>query len=229
MSDLKIALIHATTLAMSPVHSAFQRLWPQAQLMNLLDDSLSPALADAGCITASLIDRFGQLAAYAKGAGASGILFTCSAFGPAIEAASARVGIPALKPNEAMFAQALQCCVALGRAGRIGMVSTFAASVPSMREELLYMAQASGLSIELHVDCPGGALAALAAGHAEVHDAAVSASAARLADMDVILLGQFSTAHMRERVHAQTGRPVFSSPDSAVQQLKQLVEALPLA
>ncbi|MCC2676723.1 MAG: Asp/Glu/Hydantoin racemase, partial [Ramlibacter sp.] len=47
----RIALVHATPLAVEPIRSAFQRLWPQARLMNLLDDSLSADRAEAGELT----------------------------------------------------------------------------------------------------------------------------------------------------------------------------------
>ena len=63
--------------------------------------------------------RFEALAAYAEGTGAQAILFTCSAFGPCIEAVAARrPHMPVLKPNEAMVAEAV------ARGGRIGLVAS---------------------------------------------------------------------------------------------------------
>src|SRR5215208_301024 len=123
----RIALIHATPLAMEPIQAAFQRHWPQVRHMNLLDDSLSHDRAHAGCLTEELVR-------YAQRAGAGGILFTCSAFGPAIEAAARATGLPTLKPNEAMFEQALAGHVA-GRTLRLGLLATFQASIASMAEE----------------------------------------------------------------------------------------------
>jgi hypothetical protein len=37
----RIALIHAVTVAITPVQSAFRQLWPEAECANILDDSLS--------------------------------------------------------------------------------------------------------------------------------------------------------------------------------------------
>ena len=75
--------------------------------MNLLDDSLSADLARDGALTPRMTERFLALARYAAGTGAAGILFTCSAFGPCIEAVARDLApMPVLKPNEAMVEEA---------------------------------------------------------------------------------------------------------------------------
>src|SRR5689334_22791129 len=99
----RISLIHATPLAIEPVRASFTRLWPQARVTNLLEDSLSDDLSASGQLTAGLEARFVALGRYAVLTGAEAILFTCSAFGAAIDASKKATGIPTLKPNEAMF------------------------------------------------------------------------------------------------------------------------------
>ena len=131
MTAPRIALIHATGLSVDPIDQAFKRLWPQPQRMHLLDDSLSADRARDGRLTDAMVRRFETLALYARDCGCHGVLFTCSAFGPAIEAAGRACGLPTLKPNEAMFADAIQA------GGRVALVATFAPSVESMREEFL--------------------------------------------------------------------------------------------
>jgi hypothetical protein len=99
----RIALIHAVTVAMEPVHEAFRRLWPEAECCNILDDSLSLDRECDGVLTAAMRRRIGDLADYATAIRANGILFTCSAFGEAVEAAAGRLPIPVLKPTFARF------------------------------------------------------------------------------------------------------------------------------
>ncbi len=57
------------------------------------------------------------------------MLFTCSAFGPAIAQAASLIDIPVLKPNEAMFEAALQ------RGDNIAMIATFKPALSTMEAE----------------------------------------------------------------------------------------------
>lgn len=215
----RIALIHATALAMAPIESAFQRHWPQARRMNLLDDSLSVDLAAQGELTPAMVQRFVDLAGYAKRTGCDGILFTCSAFGPAIEAAGAAVGLPTLKPNEAMFEMALAGRQVSGT--RMGLIATFEASIPSMSAELLEMARQRGLSIDLRTRFVPGAMQDLAQGDVLQHHQKIAVAACSLPPCDVILLAQFSMAAAQPSVQAELSSPVLSSPECAVLALKK--------
>lgn len=220
----RIALIHATALAMAPIHDAFAQLWPQARRMSLLDDSLSIDLARDGRLTGAMAQRFIDLALYARGAGCGGILFTCSAFGPAIEAAGLASGIPTLKPNEAMFAQALgiaRTVAVEGRPARLGLVATFAASIPSMSEELRAMAVGEGAAVELDSVFVAGAMDDLAQGRAGDHHRKVAQAARQLGGCDALMLAQFSMAGALPAVAAEVPCPVLSSPDCAVLALKE--------
>src|SRR3984893_15226688 len=134
----RIALIHPVPVAVEPVQDAFRQLWPEAECANILDDSLSLDREREGVLTEAMKRRVRALAEYGAATGAAGVLFTCSAFGEAIEAAAAQLQIPVLKPNEAMFEAAL----AVGR--RIGMLATFAPSVGSMEDEFREIAGTSG-------------------------------------------------------------------------------------
>ena len=74
----RIALIHALKHSIAPIEAAFATAWPEARLMNLLDDSLSADLARDGALTDAMTQRFLALGDYAAATGADGILFTLS-------------------------------------------------------------------------------------------------------------------------------------------------------
>jgi hypothetical protein len=209
---MRIALIHALRHSVAPIEASFARLWPEARPVNLLDDSLSADLARAGALDAAMTQRFLTLARYAAGCGAAGILFTCSAFGPCIAACkTALAPLPVLTPNEAM----IEAAVAAAGGGTIGLLASFAPTLASMPAEFG--------SAALRPCLAPGALAALDAGDAAAHDALAAAAARDLADCAVIALAQFSLARAAEAVAAASGRPVLTTPDSAVLKLRRLL------
>lgn len=208
---MRIALIHALRHSPPPVEQAFARLWPEAALMNLLDDSLSADLARDGALNQAMTARFLTLSRYAVDAGADGILFTCSAFGPCIEACRAALRpLPVLKPNEAMVEEA----VALG--GRIGLLASFAPTLRSMPAEFPPGTDLRPLWVE-------GALPALDAGDVAAHDRLAVEAACRLTDCDTIVLAQFSLASAAPAIAAATGKTVLTTPDSAVRKIRHLL------
>jgi Asp/Glu/hydantoin racemase len=215
----RIALVHATPLAMAPIEAAFRAGWPEAQTMNILDDTLSADRARQAALDAATFTRFERLARYAVDYGARAVLFTCSAFGPAIEAAARSVKVPVLKPNEAMFDAAL----AIG--DRIGLVATFAPSVASMVAEFEQAAAAAGRRATIRTALAEGAMESLRDGDARGHDARVAEAAATLTGVDAIMLAQFSMARALDAARARVDVPVLTSPESAVAKLRARVEA----
>ena len=101
----KIYLIHAADVAIPPIVASFRANWPQARVVNLLEDALMSDLAEDGRLTDAMIERFVHIGHYCVKASADAILFTCSAFGPAVEECRRQVLIPVLKPNEALYEQ----------------------------------------------------------------------------------------------------------------------------
>lgn len=222
----RIALIHALTESVLPAHQAFRALWPEAYCFDLLDTSLSGDLAAGERLEDGIADRIRKLAEYAAASqGEAGetqaLLFTCSAFGPAIDAVKDHVSIPVLRPNEAAFEQAL----ALGN--RIGLAVTFGPSFSSLRDELLSMASQRGQRIEVAPVLVEGALAALKAGNGEEHDRLAAEACRRLPPVDTLVLGQFSLARAADAVRDCIAAPVLTTPSSAVTALKSLTTPSP--
>ena len=213
---MRIALIHALRHSPPPIEAAFKAAWPEATLMNLLDDSLSADLAKTGQLDDVMTGRFLNLSRYAVATGADAILFTCSAFGPCIDAVAAEQGArPVLKPNEAMIEDAVAQLG--GKGGKIGLLATFAPTLTTMPAEF-----PAGVTVK--TKCAEGALAAMDRGDYAEHDRLAAEAAKDLMDCDVIALAQFSLARAADAVAAATGKPVLTTPGSAVRKLRRLLE-----
>jgi Asp/Glu/Hydantoin racemase len=222
----RIALIHALSHSVAPINSAMVLRWPQATRVNLLDDSLAADLAEAEAkaagsgLDAKMHGRFASLTQYAVDGGADAVLFTCSAFGPCIEAAARAQTRPVLKPNEAMIEQAT---LLVGESGPLkgqllGLVSSFAPTLVSMPPEF-------PTDINLTTELASGAMHALNAGNVDLHDQLVLDAAKRLLlrGAKVIALAQYSMAHCRPAIEQAFGVPVLTTTDSAIDKLKRLL------
>ncbi|QIG97673.2 aspartate/glutamate racemase family protein [Bradyrhizobium sp. 6(2017)] len=207
---MRIALIHIQMISAAPMLAAFERHWPEAEVFNVLDEDLFLS-RERGHDHVS--ERFLSVASYAVRAPANGILFTCSAFGRAIEATQRMLApVPVLKPNEAM----IEAAVARGR--RIGLLATFAPTLDTMPEEF----PRGTLAAKVFVP---GAFKALNEGDTGRHDRLIAEAAQRdLGGCDVIALAQSSMASSASAVAAATGKPVLTSPDTAVKKLRRLLE-----
>jgi Asp/Glu/hydantoin racemase len=214
----RIFLIHATPLAIAAINDSFRKLWPEAGLANLLDDSLSPDLQRAGKIDRSLTDRFLKLATYARDAGADGIIFTCSAFGPAINACKEVLPIPVLRPNEAMVGDAL------AHGDRLALMATFEPALAPITDEIHLYASSLGRRVAVDRVYVPGALEAAQKGDEARHDDLIARAAGGVQDADVICFAQFSMSQTAaDMCAAISGRPVLTTPDSAVRRMRQLL------
>ena len=211
----KIALIHATIVSMDPTEKAFAALWPEAETFHLLDSSLSTDRATAGELTEELSNRIIGLAGYAAARDVDGILYCCSAFGPAIEAAADVVSVSILKPNEAMFDSALNI------GGHIVMLVTFKDSIASMEQEFADMKSRRGSDATLRSVLVEGARDAIDRGDAETHNRLIAEAAASIGACSTILLAHFSMDRARSAVSATVDIPVLSPPSESVTHLSK--------
>lgn len=218
----RIVLLHATPVAIEPVNVAMASLWPEAEAVNLLDDGLTIDRAKEGPeLSEELIERFVDFGRYAQRIGADGILITCSAFGPAIDRMVEELPLPILRPNEAMFREA----IAAG--GRIGMLATFAPAVATMEEEFRQFAAEAGAPATLDTVVVPDAIDRLRQGDADAHNRLVAEAAPRFAGHDAVMLAHFSTSRAAECVRGEVDVPVLAAPEAAVLRMRTLVSGVP--
>lgn len=214
----RIALVHATRLAIDPVEAAAQEHWPQAETISILEESLSVDRLKSKELSPDLHRRIIELTRYAEAAEADGVLFTCSAFGAAIEQANGETSTPVMKPNEAMFEAAFRY------GNRVTMLYTFPPAAAGMEEEFREAAQAKGSDAKITSVFCDGAMDAKRAGDIVKHNKLLADTARGVSDADVILLGQFSMASAAPEIRECTDIPVLTSPESAIQEIRRRVE-----
>jgi hypothetical protein len=205
----RIALIHATPLAIDPIKQAFAKMLPNAELVNILDDSLAKDRAKNIEFTNDIRGRIHDLALYASNLVKADIVqFTCSAFGECIDEANAMFDVPVLTPNEAMFEEAR----AIG--GKAALLATFQPSLKTMCDEY-------GQPLtSFHVP---GAFEALGQGDGARHDALIADFAPLLPPFNVVMLAQFSMVSAAVPLSNRLSIPVLTSPDAAVRKIKKLL------
>ncbi len=209
----RVVLLHGTPVAVDPIQRAFATRWPEAETVDLLDSSLSVDRAKDHELTPRMFERFVELGGYAQRLGAEAILVTC----PAIERMAKELPMPVLKPNEAMFREAI------GRGRRIGMLATFAPSVLTMTEEFEQFVAEAGAQASLETIVVAGAMDALRKGDADRHNALIAARAPELAHCDAIMLAHFSTSRALAAVGAAVKTPVLTAPDAAVDRIRAAI------
>jgi len=216
----RIALIHATRVAMPPVEAAFAAGWPAAETISILEEGLSSDLASGRAQRSELDARINALADYAMGLAPDAILFTCSSFGTGIEQAASRLPLPVLKPNEAMFDAALSV------GGRITMLYSFPPAAESMEREFRAAAAQAGSDARITSVLVPGALDAIKAGDTDRHNQMVADVAREVSETDAIMLAHFSMTPAVGMVRQTTTIPVLTSPETAIAKLQAIIERI---
>lgn len=217
---------------------AFSQHWPEAELLHLLDDSLARDVSRTG-VDVAIVQRLVALARYARDdAKCSALLFTCSAFGVAIEEVQRQMRtalFPVLKPNQAMMEEAAKRGQPTKekQAKPIAVLSIFEPTLPSITRELMDL---GGKDLHLIPRFVPGALEALQNGEeaqciqliAEAAETVVESAQQQGQELACLAFAMFSMARARQetvdRLQKRGGSPppVLTSPDSAVRHLRAL-------
>jgi Asp/Glu/hydantoin racemase len=213
----RIFLVHPYFPTMAPIDAAFRKGWPQAEIINLLDESLYADVPADGSLAQSLFDRVATLLHHCHNSGAHGIVFTGTTFGPAVEAARPTMKTPVLRAEEAMTEEAVK------RGERILLVCTAKRAMPIVQASLEAAAARSGRACRISGLWVEGAKDAIIDGGMEVHDRLIAKAIAAAGDFDVIVLGQISMVPARVYLAPALARRVIASPDAAVARMRALV------
>jgi Asp/Glu/Hydantoin racemase len=213
----RVFLVHPTPLAVSPVDEAFKRLWPQAQVLNLLDESLYADVGANGELTPALYTRVANLFRHCEASGADGIVFSGSTFGPAVEEGRKGIKVPVLRIEEAMMEEAV------ARGGSILVVSTQKRAMPVVRSTLDVAAKRVGKTSAIKELWVAGARDALNAGDSNKHDRLIAEQSAAAGDFDTVVLSMISMAPARAKMPPALAKKTLTSGEATVTRMRKLL------
>jgi hypothetical protein len=215
----RIFLVHPTPLSMPPIDTAFKTLWPEAQVVNLLDESLYADVGTNGELTPALYARLANLLRHCEASGADGIVFSGSTFGPAVEEARKGMKVPVLRIEEGMMDEAV------ARGGSILLLSTQKRALPVVRATLDQSAKRDGKSPEIKELWVAGARDALVAGDNDKHDRLIAEQATAAVDFGTVVLAMISMAPARAKMPPAIAKKTLTSGEAAVARMRKLLGA----
>ncbi len=214
----KLAIIHTSPATVEPLKVLAAELLPGCPVVNFIDDSILPQLAQNGGDLRAVQGRLKQYACFAQEVGATAILEACSSVGEVVEAMQQQVSIPVVRIDEAMAETAVR------RGRRIGVAATLATTLNPTTRLLQAKAQALGKPIEIKPMLIEGAFDRLMAGDKEGHVALLIQALNELTqETDIGVLAQATMARVLPKLSAAQDQ-ILTSPRLGMERVRAVLE-----
>ena len=213
---MRVVVIHALAESIPPVRTAFSEIFPETEVINLLDEGL---LIDFdNTLTPKLLRRMGRLVEYSSDYDADAIALACSVYAPAVDTLKQMVDIPLVSSYGPVMADA----VASGP--KIGIIASVPATIRDAEHYLRLAAAEHGAEVEPHPRLAEDLIPVLRQHGQAAFEKRLSEEVNALAEqVDAVLLGQFSFSTALDYVSSRCSVPVLSAPHSSARRLKGLL------
>jgi Asp/Glu/hydantoin racemase len=218
MGDKKlITIVHTSLVSHQHLNDLFKEIIPEAEIHNIVDDSLLSEISGHGSMTPGIVNRMCKYFDAAASIGSDLIFNQCSSAGEAAAIAAKTVSVPVLRVDEAMAEQAVE----LGT--KIGVVATVSSTVAPSCNLVRSKADAVGKTVEVVPYLVDGAMHVLMKEGREKHNALVKQTVVECAkNCDVVVLAQGSMVVLLPELGDMT-KPVLSSPELGVRKARKLL------
>ena len=219
MSKIRVGVVHTFLYSVEDLKAQFREQLPEAEMINIIDDSLLEEALANGAVTPAIISRMCDYYQNLQALGCVCALNQCSSVGEASDIAGKTVSMPIFKIDRPMARKAAE----LGE--KIAVIATACSTVePSSR---LVESEAARLGRRVQVDrcfVEGAYECLLKTGDKQKHNEMVVAKVEEAAkDHDVIVLAQGSMYHLIPLLsHIQV--PVLTSLETGVAQLRKYLD-----
>ena len=215
----KIGIIHTSFVSVNDLKELFAEIIPDAELTNIIDDSLLPEVMANDGITPNIVKRMCSYVQMLEVSGVDAIFNQCSSVGEAFDMATQQTSLPVLKVDRPMAEKA----VALG--SKIAVVATVSSTLKPSCNLVESAAKDAGKKVEVMPELVDGALDILMKeNNRDKHNQLVKEKIESLdGNVDVIVLAQGSMiVILPELEHIKT--TVLSSPRLGVEGMKILLQ-----
>lgn len=213
---MRIVMIHALAESIPPVRLAFQDEFPEAEVINLLDEGLFIDFDDR--LTPKLRRRMSDLICYSEEHGADGIGLACSVYAPVVESARELVDVPVFSSYGPVMAEAV------GKGPRVGIIASVPATLRDSEYYLLNAAKERGISIEPKLCLAEDLIPILRKeGEAGFSRRLTEEVTQMEPEVDSVLLSQFSMTTALSHVRGVVNVPVLSAPHCSALAFKKLL------
>ena len=213
---MRVTMIHALAESIPPVRLAFGEVFPEAEVVNVLDEGL---LIDFdGQLTPHLRRRMSNIIGYCQDNKADAIGLACSIYAPVVDSAKDLIDIPLVSSYGPVMAEAVSAGTS------IGLIASVPATMTDSEFYLMLAAEEAGVTIKPVICLAEDLIPVMRAeGQAGLERRLEQEVLGMVKDVDVVVLTQFSFAAALAHLEKVSPVPVLSAPHSSARALKQLL------
>ena len=213
---MRVTMIHAIAESIPPVRLAFDEEFPEAEVINVLDESLLVDFDDQ--LTPDLRRRITNIIGYCQDNKADAIGLACSVYAPVVESAKDLVHVPLVSSYGPVMADAVTA------GPRIGLIASVASTMRDSKYYLHLAADEAGVEIEPQLCLAEDLITVMRTEGQSGLERRLEEEVLKIASkVDVVLLTQFSFAAALAHLEKVSPIPVLSAPHSSARTLKKLL------
>lgn len=219
--ERKVAVIHTTVVTCDGINSRLKALVPDAEVMNIVDDSLLNDVKKEGMLTKEVTRRLLTYALEAQDWGAELILNACSSVGEGVDVIGPLLKIPYLKIDEPMARSAVE------KGEKIAVYGTVKTTLEPSARLISHIAEAEKKKVVVDSYLASDAFEALTVEknqekHNQILEALIRDTGKQY---DVLVLAQASMSVLIPCL-ADITKPILSSMDSGVEAAAKALKGL---
>ncbi|MBS4220892.1 Asp/Glu/hydantoin racemase [Bacillus sp. FJAT-49711] len=214
-----LAIIHTTPVTVGPLKQLANEVLSEISIMNFMDDSILPQLAQNGGNLNDVKERWIQYAQIAEQMGADIILNACSSVGELVDIAGKVVKVPIVRIDKAMAEEAIK------RGTKIGVIATLSTTMNPTLNLLKATAKKREKKVDFLPDLVEEAYKLLISGDQKGHDDLLVEHMSNLSERsDIVVLAQASMARAVPLLAKKQQRKFLTSPKFGIMSVKQILE-----